>query len=94
MRFSRPYFDIDAYASGKHCGSAPCTNCGATATAEYCDTGGQCSPGRLDIWYPLCFECRNTPVPTWETTTCEMMNAMLTDAGMKPLFSSRSGENQ
>jgi hypothetical protein len=76
MRWRRPYFDVDAYASGKHCSSAPCSVCGATATEELCEThSGQ--PSSLDIWYPLCFEHSKHPIPNWEQTTCAIMNEMV-----------------
>lgn len=77
MKYSRPYFDADAYAAGKHCGSGSCHVCGGTACYEYCETGGQCSPDNLEMWVALCNEHRATPLRNWRDVTDEFLHTII-----------------
>jgi len=78
VRFSRPYFDVDAYAAGRHCGSTGCrvAGCNGLAVSEFCKTlGGE--PTSLDMWFPLCHEHRNAEIPNWREPVDSLIRSMV-----------------
>jgi hypothetical protein len=78
MRWSQPYFNVEAYRQGKHCSSTTCCVNGCTniAITEYCETG-QSQPNNLDIWYPLCREHSSVKVPNWRETIDNYLHTII-----------------